>query len=220
MSWASYPYAHTLCSRRGAGGVCYNLPDRGTARSGGPTHTRPTRARRHFERTTPSLFSMLAAAGRIILVVNGLLLAKIGVEYMRGVFAGSTASQLPTLSGLFLPSVFYEGSTLALLLPFLSCTYMTVSGLNILAAATFGSFEAASVLLLTGIVFHAGMAAARLNVPAKLAALYQPGKQAETSTLQFAVGGVCIVGAAMLYASRRGRVPGTARSDDAHLKRP
>ena len=135
-------------------------------------------------------------AGRGLLGLNGLLLCKVGVEYLRGalpIYVPSRAHPAspaanPTLAGSFydaesnclsvndvsqalihlraglFQNTAFDGPGLGLLSPFLGYMYLTLSSLNLLAAATFGSFEAAAVLFISGLISHIGMGVARLQL--------------------------------------------------------
>ena len=142
--------------------------------------------------------SMNAAAfGRCMLVANGVLLAKVGIEYLIG-SRTATARSLPGLANLFRPQVFETGAGVALLTPFLGCAYLTVSCIDLTDTALFRDTEAGIVALATGLVFHLGMAMVRLAMPPVSARLYQPGKAASASKTQAVLGVLTIAGAVAL----------------------
>ena len=111
---------------------------------------------------------------RILLVLNGLLIAKLGRMYYGTVSLGASTKTLPVLANLLLPGIVDQGEVVAqILYPFLGMSYFALSAISLLAAATFGPFEASVVLLVIAIVIHIANSVMRLKFPEKLAKHYR-----------------------------------------------
>ena len=98
-----------------------------------------------------------ARFGRAILVLNGVALTKGGADYLYGAFLREWGPDAwSTLAGLFKRDAF-EGPAIGLLAPFLGTAYLTVGSFNLVAAPLFRRREAAIVLCVTGLPFHAAL---------------------------------------------------------------
>ena len=111
---------------------------------------------------------------RILLILHGLYLGKVGYMYYNTVSVGASAATLPHLAKMFLPGVLDKGEVVhQMLYPFLGITSFVLSAIGLLAAVSFGPFEASVVLLVKGIGLHIGISILRLRLPERLKKHYR-----------------------------------------------
>ena len=111
---------------------------------------------------------------RIMLVLNALLIGKVGYMYYNTLNVGSSTKTLPVLANLLLPGVLDQGEVVAqIIYPFMGMCYLASSAIALLAAVTFGPFEASVVLLAIGSIFHIANSVMRLKFPERLKKHYR-----------------------------------------------
>merc|ERR1711990_1262543 len=106
-----------------------------------------------------------------------------GQNFIRG-------NGLKSLEAMIAPKAL-EGTGVDLLARFLGCGYMFCAAINLLAAARFSKVDAASVLILSGLLFHILFGLVRMNLPTNLASQYKEGQLAKANKSQFILGAVC-----------------------------
>ena len=119
-----------------------------------------------------------------LLLILGVLLAKQGLSYI-------FTPRNPVLLSL-LKKEGLSGPGLDIIVPFLGISYLTIGSLNLLAAAFFTKREASSILLVSGLIFHIGMATVRACLEPGTYNLYKQGAIWKTNIVQLVVGVACV----------------------------
>ena len=116
---------------------------------------------------------MFVLIARILLILHALVGAKLGYMYCNTVFVGASTETLPVLAKLYLPGLVDQGGIVQAIYPALGLCVLSSGAMDLLAAVTFGPFEASVVLLLNGIFVQIAMGMLRLRVPEKVKKLYR-----------------------------------------------
>ena len=120
---------------------------------------------------------------RVFLFFHGCVLGKQGVSYINNP-RNEVFLSLLKKEGM-------EGPGLDIVVPFVGISYLTIGVFNILAGIIFSLNEACYALMVSGLVFHIGMATVRATLDRRASDLYKPGMLTKTNILQYGMGIVC-----------------------------